>query len=277
MKLFVSLRLELMKIFRQRGTYVSYGILATVSGLMVWGMWRHGMGQRLEHTMGQEMVVGGRLVTAQTLTRYIMEPVFIVLVPMLVAMVVGGLIAGESKSGVLRTWLCRPVSRLSVYGGKLLAAWIHATLLTVFLGLFTLLLGYIFFGGGDLIEARGRMVILDEGMATTRLAFAYGVAALLMCGIASLALLASVLFDNALVAAGAVVAFIPISGILQSLDYFKFLRPYLITTYLENWRKAFDAQLDFSDFYTTFYCVLGYCVIPTLIGAIIFWRRDITS
>jgi ABC-2 type transport system permease protein len=277
MKLLVSLRLELIKIFRQRGTYVSYGILAAVSGLMVWGMWRHGMGHRLEHRMGQEMVVGGRMVTAQSLARYIMEPVFIVLVPMLVAMIVGGLIAGESKTGVLRTWLCRPVSRLTVYGGKLLAAWLHAILLTAFLGAFTLLLGYIFFGGGDLIEARGRLLILDEGLATTRLAFAYGIAALLMCGIAALALLASVLFDNALVAAGAVVAFIPICGILQSLEYFEFLKPYLITTYLDNWRKAFEVDLNFADFTGTLYCVLGYCLLPTLIGAIIFWRRDVTS
>lgn len=279
-RLLTSYRLELNKIFRQRGTYVSYALLAIVSGLMVWGMWRYGFGEHLKHSFGQEMVVGGRLVTAQTVARHIMEPVFIVLVPALIAMIVSSLIAAESKSGVLRIWLCRPLSRTSLYTAKSLAAGTHAILLTFFLGLFTLLLGYIFFGGGDLIDmshgGRG-MVILDEIMALQRLGLAYALAALLMCGMAALALLASVIFDNPLVAAGAAVAFIPISGIIQSLEYFEFLKPYLLTNYLDAWKYAFKAQLVPTDFLPALYCAAGYCLVPYLLGLVIFRQKDIVS
>ncbi|MEN6302582.1 MAG: ABC transporter permease subunit, partial [Armatimonadia bacterium] len=279
-RLLTSYRLELNKIFRQRGTYVSYAILAIVSSLMVWGMWRYGFGEHLKHSFGREMVVGGRLVTAQTVAGHIMEPVFIVLVPALIAMIVSSLIAAESKSGVLRTWLCRPLSRSSLYTAKSLAAGTHAILLTFFLGLFTLLLGYIFFGGGDLVDmshgGRG-MVILDEAMALQRLGLAYGLAALLMCGMGALALLASVIFENPLVAAGAAVAFIPISGIIQSLEYFECLKPYLLTNYLDAWKYAFKAQLELADFLPALYCVVGYCLVPYVLGLIIFRQKDIVS
>jgi ABC-2 type transport system permease protein len=280
MRLLTTLRLELAKIFRQRGTYVAYGILALVTGLMVWGLWKLGPPHKFQvkHPAATEMVVGGNLVTAFTLARHIMEPVFVVLVPMLVAMVCGGLIGAESRSGVLRTWLCRPISRWSLFTGKLLAGFVYAATLSAFLGLFALGLGYLVFGGGDLMTYGSEgLVILEESLAWPRMALAYGIAALLMCCIASVALLASVLFENPLVAAGATVAVIPIGGVLRAMEYFRFLEPYLLTTYLDVWKHAFNASVDFSDFHQALYCVAGYCLIPYAIGAAIFWRRDVTA
>jgi ABC-type transport system involved in multi-copper enzyme maturation permease subunit len=280
MRTLTALQLELVKIFRQRGTYVAYGILAVVTGLMVWGLYKFGAPHRFQvrHPAGTEMAIGGNLVTAFTVARHIMEPVFVVLVPMLVAMVCGGLVGGESRSGVLRTWLCRPVSRWSLFTAKLLAGSIYAATLSLFLGLFAVGIGYAVFGGGDLIAYGDKgLVILEESLAWPRLGLAYGLAALLMCCIASVALLASVLFENPLVAAGATVAIIPVSGVLHAMEYFKFLEPYLLTTYLDVWKHAFNAAVDFSDFGNALYCVAGYCLIPYAIGALIFWRRDVTA
>jgi len=280
MKLLVCLRLELTKIFRQRGTYVAYAILAVVTGLTVWGLHQYGAPHRLQvsHRAGEEMAVGGNLVTAFTVARHLMDPVFLVLVPMLVAMVCGGLVAAEHRSGVLRTWLCRPVSRLTLFTAKGLSGGLYAITLSLFLGLVALAVGYAVFGGGDLITySRDGLVILEEGLAWPRMAVAYGVAALLMCCIASLALLASVIFENPLVAAGCAVAVIPVSGILQHMEYFKCLEPYLLTTYLDVYGEAFKATLQFADFRAALTCAAGYCLVPYVLGAIIFWRRDVTS
>jgi ABC-type transport system involved in multi-copper enzyme maturation permease subunit len=280
MKLLVCLRLELIKIFRQRGTYVAYGILAAVVGLMVWGFHQFGPPNRFQvgHRAGTEMAVGGNLVSGFTVAAHIMEPVFLVLVPMLVAMVVGGLVAAEHRSGVLRTWLCRPVSRLTLFTAKALAGRIFAITLSVFLGLMALGAGFLAFGGGDLIAfGKEGLVILEQSLAWPRLALAYGLAALLMCCISSLALLASVIFENPLVAAGSAVAIIPISGILQSMETFKRLAPYLLTTHMDAWSHAFEAAPKFADFHGALACVAGYCLVPYVLAALIFWRRDVTS
>lgn len=279
MKLLTSFRLELSKIFRQKGTYAGPVILALMLALMTWGLWKYGPERRMQRSFGQDMVMGGKMLSGLSPARHVMEPALFILVPMLVAAVAGGLVAGEAKSGVLRTWLCRPLSRITLISAKQLAAWTHAISLTLFLGLFALIMGHIFFGRGDLVDFQSGdgMVILDERLGLIRLALAYGLAALLMCGIASLALLFSVLFENPMVAAASTIAFLPVATIIGSIEYFAFLKPYLLTTYMDYWTHAFKGTVVIGDFLPGLYCIAGYCLIPYLIGTAIFWRKDITS
>ena len=279
MKLLTTLRLELAKIFLMRGTYVGYGIVAAVTSLTIYGISRFHPVQQLAHRLGDDMVVGGKTMTGLMTARYVMGPALLILVPMLIAAIAGGLVAGEGKSGVLRSWLCRPVSRLTLITAKQLAAWIHELSLTLFLGLVALGLGYAFFGGGDLVDIMSGdgMVILDERVGLIRLALAYGLAAYVMCGFASLTLMASVIFENPMVAAASAVAFLPVATIIGNLEYFEFLKPYLLTNYFDIWRHAFKGTVVLGDFLPGLYCLTGYCVIPFVIGAVVFWRKDITS
>jgi len=279
MKLLTALRLELAKIFLMRGTYVGYGIVAAVTSLTIYGISRFHPVQQLSRRLGDDMVVGGKTMTGLMTARYVMGPALLILVPMLIAAIVGGLVAGEGKSGVLRSWLCRPVSRLTLITAKQLAAWVHALSLTLFLGLVALGLGYLFFGGGDLVDVMSGdgMVILDERLGLIRLALAYGLAAYVMCGFASLTLMASVIFESPMVAAASAVAFLPVATIIGNLEYFEFLKPYLLTNYFDFWRHAFKGTVVLGDFLPGLYCITGYCVIPFVIGAVVFWRKDITS
>lgn len=278
MKLLRSLGLELRKILAQRGTYAGPAVLLAITALVVWGLYKHGPERALTRSFGSDMVVGGKTLTGAMTARYVMEPCLIVLVPLLVAAVAGGLVAGEARSGFLRTWLCRPVNRWTVLTAKQLAAWGHAAGLTLFLGVVALGLGYLFFGGGDLIDIRSGdgLVILPEPLALQRLLLAYGLAAALMCGMASLALLCSVIFENPLVAAAVAVAFLPASTLLAALPYFEFLKPYLLTTHLDTWIHAFRGTLDPADFVQPLSCVLGYCLVPYILGCVVFHVRDIT-
>jgi len=98
-----------------------------------------------------------------------------------------------------------------------------------------------------------------------------------MGGLVSRTLMASVIFENPMVAAASAVAFLPVATIISNLEYFEFLKPYLLTNYLDMWRHAFKGTVVLGDFLPGLYCVTGYCVIPYVIGAIVFWRKDITS
>ncbi len=278
MKLLLSFWLELGKIFRQRGTYAGPAVLLAVCALAVWGLTKEGPDRALARRVGPDMVVGGRLITAATVGRYVMEPCLIVLLPLMVAAVAGGLVSGEARSGFLRTWLCRPVSRWAVLTGKQLAAWVHAIFLVACLGVAALGLGYIFLGGGDLIEVGSGegVVILEEGLALKRLALAYAVAAVLMCAMASLALMASTIFENPLVSAAVAVAFLPLCTVVSTLPHFESWKPYLLTTHFEVWRHAFRATLSGGDFTQSLGCVLAYCLAPYCIGLVIFHLRDVT-
>ncbi len=276
MKLGRLLAGELAKIFGQKGTYVGYGVLVVMVSLVVWGMWRYGPPFEKSMTANRDFIVGGKLVTGVAVARFIMEPALLVLVPLLVAAVAGGLFAGEMQRGTMRTLLCRPVRRWAVATSKYLAGWLHATSLTAFLGLFALGLGLAVFGRGELVSFTHGFTILAEPVALTRLGQAYAIAAVGMCAVASVALLCSQLVQNPLTATALTLAFLLVGAVVAAIPYFEWLKPYLLSSHLEAFSQVFHSQVDFAPLRWPLGCLGVYVVAPFALGIIIFRYKDIT-
>lgn len=275
MKLGLLLRNELTKIFGQKGTYVGYGVLLVLSGLVVWASWRYGppWGEHLAHN--SEFIVGGNLVTGATIACYIMIPSMLVLIPLLVSVISGGVFAGEMQRGTMRTLLCKPVGRVAVATSKYIAGWIHATSLTLFLGIVTLLLGSIVLGRGDLISMEGGLTILPEPLALRRLLEAYLIAAFAMCAVASLAMTLSQLVQSPLTAAAIALAFLLVGATISGIPYFEFMKPYLLSTHLMTYSEVFHSTVDRAVLRWPLVCVGLYTIVPFIIGLITFRCRDI--
>lgn len=276
MKLGRLIRVELAKVFGQRGTYAGYAVLAVLVGLVTWAMWRYG--PPFEHHLESrsDFIIGGKILSGMSVARFLMEPSMVVLVPLMVAAVSGGLIAAEMERGTMRTLLVRPVRRWAVLAAKQVAAWVHATSLTVFLGIFALAAGYTVFGRGELVHFRHGLSILPEGLGLIRLTEAYAVCALAMCAVASLALLMSQLLKNALTASALVIAFILVGMVLGQIEYFEWLKPYLLSAHLTAFADIIHNEIDFSPLRWPLSCLALYAVVPFVIGQIIFRYRDIT-
>jgi len=280
MKLRQLLTIELYKLLAQRGTYASYAVLAALVGLIVWGTWRYGPPHELQSALGDQFVVGGKVVTGPLIPLLLLEfPVAIhILIPLLIAVATGGLVAGEKQTGTLRTILVRPVRRAAVLGAKLTAAWIHAAGLVVFLGVLSLALGYAVFGPGDLVVMSFKsssFSILAEPQALSHLALAYGLAVVAMMAVASLGVLLSVLCDNPLTAAGLTVAALLVLQSLRLIPYFQWLQPYLLTEHIWVYREALSATVDWSKIITSLSYLVAYIAGPGLIALCIFWRQDV--
>lgn len=276
MKLWLLLRGELAKVFGQKGTYVGYGVLAVLVCFVVWFMWRHGPPFARSMTRSDDFIVAGKMVSWVSVARFIMEPALLVLVPLLVATVSGGLFAGEMQRGTMRTLLCRPVRRLSVATAKYLAGWVHAISLTAFLGLFGLGLGLVVLGRGELITMRGGLTVLTEQMALLRLGEAYLMAALGMCAMASLATIFSQLVQNPLTAMALAVGFLLVSATVGAIPHFEWLKPYLLSTQMDDYTALFHSQVEFVELSWPLGCMAVYAVVPFVLGIIIFRYRDIT-
>ena len=272
-----ALKVELAKLVRQRGVLVGLGVLALLVGLFAWGTWNF-PGPHLPGTAGGEFIVGGKLKTAALLSYMLLRfPLaFEVLLPLLIATVAGGLLAGERHLGTLRTLLTRPVSRPALYLAKLMVAWLHATALALFLGAFSLGLGFAIFGGGDLLPiSSGSLTILVQKTALLRLLEGYLLAAAAMTAVASLGLFFSSLCDNPLTAAGLTVAFLLVSGALTVLPYFESWRPHLLTTHLSLGGQVFRVPIPWPEVLRSLEYLAGYSAMFALLGGLIFWRRDV--
>ncbi len=279
MKLRTTLTIELRKLLAQRGTYVGCVVLGVLTGLLVWGIWRLGPPGELQRAVGDRFVVGGKVVTGPLIPLLLLEfPVTLhLLIPLLVATITGGLVAGEKRAGTLRTLMTRPVPRGSLLAGKLFAGWLYAGGLVAFLGLFSALVGYLVFGRGDLVvmDFHGSTFgILAEPQALIRLALGYALGAVAMMAIASLGLLLSTICDNPLTAAGLTIAILFVCQALGLIPYFEWLEPYLLTEYISVYHEAFASTIDWAQIAISTKYLAAYIVIPAIAALFIFQRRD---
>jgi len=280
MKLRQLLTIELYKLLAQRGTYASYAVLAALVGLVVWGTWRYGPPHELQSALGDQFVVGGKVVTGPLIPLLLLEfPIAVyVLIPLLIAVATGGLVAGEKQAGTLRTILIRPVRRAGVLGAKIVTAWIHAAGLVFFMGVLSLALGYAVFGPGDLVVMSftgSSFSVIAEPQALSHLALAYGLVVVAMMAVASLGVLLSVLCDNPLTAAGLTVAVLLVLQSLRLIPYFEWLQPYLLTEHFSAYREALSATINWSRIITSLSYLSAYIIGPGLIAMCVFWRQDV--
>jgi ABC-2 type transport system permease protein len=279
MKLLLVWRLELLKLFTQKGAYAGFAVLAALSALIAWGTWKAGPIVGGGSGVSEMFVMGGKLVSAQSICYMMLKvPMAVVFfLPLLIATVSGGLIASENKSGTLRTILVRPLSRVTLAAAKTLTAWTHAVVLVAFLLGFTYAAAYLIFGGGDIINVGdGKFAIIPRAAAWWRLLLGYGLAAVGMCAVASVSLLLSALFENALTAAGLTFAFVFVSVALIAIPYFEPIRPYLLTSHLQVCDQAFGKPIDWPLVRWDLLYTAPYALVPAVLTALVLWRKDVT-
>lgn len=279
MKLFTLLRGELTKMYRQRGTYAGYILLALFTGLFVWGMWAEQYDRQVTRHFSDEMAVGGQLMSGPLIAYLVLEiPVATgVFIPLLISMIAGGIITGEVQRGTLRTMLTRPVHRWAVVSGKVTAAFIHAATLVLALGALSLIAGYaVFPGGTDIVTYDGGLRIIAGTQALARLAIAYGVTTAMMCAVAAIAVLCSAIFGHPLTASGVMLGFLIVSGALMVIPYFEWLKPYLITNYFRAFKGAFETPIDWSTMGNALRWAGIYTAVAIAATLAVFCRKDVT-
>jgi ABC-2 type transport system permease protein len=279
------LRLELEKLFRSRGFYLSFAVLIGFVVLMLWGFYTYAARkagsqavEQFKYTYESKQYFNG-----MTFALYSVLFSFTLLLPIFVAMSAGVQVAGEARSGTLRMMCTRPISRASLILSKFLVTALHAgLLLSFFIGL-NLLVGLIFIGWGNLelypgplnlVDQPGK-IMLDEALRRFVYAAASGTWALLV--IAALALFFSVIFDSPAQAIVITIAVYLTLYIVGRVEFFEHLRPYFFTTDMDFWRDVFKPNIPYQNIWH-YVCVCGaYTAGLLLATVIVFERKDILS
>lgn len=279
MRLGTVIHAELVKMFRQKGTYAGYALLLALIALFIWGTWQErSSGVALDSQFGDDMVYGGDTLSGP-LVAYLLLRIPIattVFIPLLVSMISGGLIAGEAQRGTLRTMLVRPVQRWVIITGKMIAAFIHVGSLVAFLGAMSLGGGYLVFGGGDIITVGHGLQIFDEREGLRLLGYAYLGTALSMCAVAALAVFCSTIFEHPLTASGVTVGFLIVSGALMVIPSLDWMKPYLLTDHLDVHNHIIKYPIAWSGVAHELRWVGAY-TLAAFAGTLgVFCRKDIT-
>jgi ABC-type transport system involved in multi-copper enzyme maturation permease subunit len=280
-----QLKLELLKLVRSRGFYLSFAALSAFVLLMLWGFYSYAQQKTSGLAAGQFKYTyeSKSYFNGLTFTLYSLLFAFSLIIPIFVAMTAGGQIAGESRAGTLRMICIRPVSRVSIVVAKFLVVAIHTYLLMAFFIGLNLLVGLLFVGWGNLelypgplnlVDAPGQ-IVRDDALWRFYYASFSGTWALLV--VAALAMLLSVLFDNPVTAVAATLAVYLMLYIVGRIEFFETLQPFFFTTDMDFWHDVLKPEIPWPDFYHYAATCGAYIFGLLLTAVLIFERKDINN
>ncbi len=283
---------ETLKTFLKWRTYIGFIAVGVLIPLIEIGMKVGGSKGFLAATrnLQRDFFFVGNLYNGWFIASMIMFSL-IVHIPFLISLVAGDVLAGEATAGTFRILLIRPVSRTRILLAKYLTTLFYTFTFVLFLALISLGLGLALFGSGDLLTYEsqsgggqpvgmsGGILILPESEMFWRFALAYGCAVVGMWVVASVAFLFSALVENAIGPIIGTMSIVIGFFIIGSLPYsfFEAMRPYLFTTYMNVWQKAFTEPVAWQDILQWIAYLGSYCLGLFLITWYLFTKKDILS
>jgi len=274
---------ETYKAFSRWRTYISFSAIAIVVIVseIVMKVSASEILFRMMKMFQKDFLISGNVLNGWFITGFIMNSLHIH-IPFLITLVAGDMVSGEATSGTVRLLLIRPPSRDRIITAKYLTALFYTAALVLFFSLLCALLGIALFGTGDLIVhhyGKYGIVLIPEGQVPLRMLLAFAAAIWSMTVVASLAFLFSALAENSIgpiIGSMAVVIIFLVFGNLP-LDFFRDLSPYLFTSYMNLWQRAFDVPIPWASIAKSA-IILGLHNIGLFwVAMIIYRRKDIKS
>jgi len=277
--MFKLIHIENIKTFYKGRTGIGFLAIGVLLPLMMIGMsldLGHGpsaMAVRAVKNLSENFFIVGSIFNGFSAAYFVMNSLW-VLIPFLIALVAGDQIAGESAAGTFRISLIRPVSRTQIISAKFITTLIYTVLLILFMGLLSIGIGILLFGRGYFLVPRpGEILVLLEGQTWLRFGLAYLLAIWAMWSVASLAFFLSlgpVIGTMAILIASLIISKTP-------LQIFNKVKPFLFTTYVDGWRKAFQEPIPWHEINSGVLYLAIYILGFFALSLIIFNRKDILS
>jgi ABC-2 type transport system permease protein len=240
--------IELYKIFRKPRTYIAFGAVAAIVGLIQLGFYADGESYMKfgMQSLSDSFDIKGRILNGY-LMAYIILQTLLVHVPLLIALVSGDMISGEASLGTLRLLLTKPVSRSMLIIGKFTASSIYTLSLLIWMAIWALGISILVFGADDMLILKSELVtqiVTTDVMWRYVAAFAF--ASLAMIAVASLSFFLSLFAENSIGPIMATMSIIIVFTILNTLDLpiFNQLKPFLFTSHMLGWKGFFDVQVN---------------------------------
>ena len=272
--------IELEKLFCRGRSYIAFIAIGLIVGVIECGLRLEGrqvldfMTQNLQ----EAFILQGNLLNGYLVTYLVLNSLWLH-VPILIALVTGDLVAGETQAGTLRLLLTRPVGRLRLLAAKYLAGLVYTALVVAFLALTSWGMGRLFFGTGDLLVFYQTINIVPEAELPWRFAAAFAYGGLAMGVVASLAFFFSTLANHALGPIITTVAILIGLTIVSTLEVgmFRTVQPLLFTTYLSQWQAFFAFEVHKKEMWSAVGILVGHMAVLFGGAAVVFLRKDFTT
>jgi ABC-2 type transport system permease protein len=248
MKFLNIVYIELYKIFRKPRTYIAFGAVAAIVGLIQLGFYADGDSymQFGLQSFTDSFDIQGNIMNGY-LMAYIILQLLLVHVPLLVALVAGDMISGEAAQGTLRLLLTKPIKRSTLIFAKFTASGIYTIALLLWMAVWALGVSMIVFGVDDMLILKSdsaTQIMSSDVMWRYMAAFLFAAIALLT--VSALSFFLSLFAENSIGPIMATMSIIIVFTILNTLDLpiFSSLKPFLFTSHMLGWKGFFDVTVN---------------------------------
>ncbi len=272
---------EFIKIAAKPRSYIGVGAITLILGIILFALKIDGINfisfatKPFEQSLSFEgNILNGNLVA------FIVLQMLIIHVPLLIALVTGDLISGESAMGTIRLLLTKPISRTSILFSKYLAGCAYTFFLLIWMGFVALVISKMIFGSGDLMVLNSDgLIILQEADLGWRFLCGFVVAFLSLVMIATLSLTLSCFSENSIGPIVSTMAVIILFSIMGSLNVpvLQKIQPYLFTTHMLAWRSFFEDPLPLEKIMSSVIVLLIHIILLMGIAIYKFNKKDILS
>ncbi|MBK8145926.1 MAG: ABC transporter permease subunit [Bacteroidetes bacterium] len=282
MKEFIAIfKNELYKTAKRPRTYIGFGVILFICLTLQAAFYNDGKEilSFFTNQIDNLFNVHGNVLNGNLIC-FLLLQTLIVQMPLLVALVTGDSVSGETASGTIRFLLATPASRSKIILAKWLSGLCYTLLLLGLLGFMALVVSKWIFGSGDLMALNSEALTIIRGDDINwRWAAAFVIAFLSLAVVASLGQMISCFIDNSITPIVSVMAIIIIFTIIGMFDLpsFDLIRPLLFTTHMISWKSLFEDPIPFSDIY--FSCIVLIIHIVAFLSISIFYfnRKDILT
>ncbi len=274
------IQLEFYKLFSRRLAWIGFGAIWVIVLVIQTGMLFEGQKllDFLIKSLSDVFLLEGTLINNYTVSYIILNSLWFH-IPILIAIVAGDMVSGETGRGTFRLLLTRPDSRLKLLTAKYITAQVYTALLVVFLMLASLLGGRLFFENGDMIVLLNTINIFDQSDVLWRFAAAFIYGIISMWAVAGLAFLFSARATHSLSPVLSSMAILIVFGIISnfSMGVFDVIKPFLFTSYLSGWQLFFADPVDWTGISIAAGILTLHITFFYLAAVFIFIKKDITS
>mgnify|MGYP001007745390 CR=1 FL=1 len=216
------------------------------------------------------------------LSRLLLVPSFLLIMPIAVCTLCGDIIAGEAQDGSLKLYLARSRSRSNVFCAKFIAAFLVNLAYSLYFGLFGIILGIIVRGVN-----RVQLIFLIDDLLGNSLMLTSVADALLRYGacilyfsfslmaLGAIALFFSVIFERMTTATVAAITLHFVSYAINALPIAEPIRPYLLVNMINNGAVLWMVNIPWQHLAVNLASLTGYIILFAGGGLVLFNLKDI--
>ena len=271
---------EAIKALYKKRTYISFVLLTFLVPLIILaiGDGAEYMESRIYGQLKDSFIVIGSI-TNGYLSSYLIIAILISQMPFLSTIVASEIVSGEYSKGTFRMYLSRSVSRNKILFSKFVIVQIYTILMMLFFVFYTLIIGCLMLGVGDLAVFHKGLLFLPQEDILWRFFIAFIVSTLVMIATSSLCFMLSTIYKNSVtpiiitisaVFIGSAISFIPI-------PLFEAINPFLFTGYIDLFLAAFYDPVPWDVIIEATFVCLIWSGIFTISAFYLFNKKEILS